>query len=293
MKKLSIAVAALVTCGWLAPQTLEARSAGISGQAKAGCGGAACHVGAADPAVAVTLGAPATFTPGGEPEPLLVTLSGGPASDRGGFDLRADAGSVAPDPLHPSGTDLSQWGAQEVSHSFLSSFRREWAATWTPPAIGTLCAIPISVSSNAVNGNFTNDVGDRWNKTATTVAADTSADQAPPTGAFRTPQPGTVHVGDSPVAPVGVTVVFGALYVQITANDDLGIASVALFDEDLTGRQKVGNGAYQGLTEGNTKNLFRVYWDALPEPPGPHTLTAEITDCAGNVTAIDLEVFVL
>jgi hypothetical protein len=134
-------------------------STGRFDRAKTGC---ECHSSTADPTVTVSMaGHPTEYTPFQNYQ-LTISVSGGPASTKGGFNLEVSAGT-----LSTSDPNVQINGPQnQATHT--NPNQRSWSVDWTAPAAGS-GDITLWVAGNAVNGNGNNG-GDGWNLYSTTIS---------------------------------------------------------------------------------------------------------------------------
>jgi hypothetical protein len=136
---------------------------GINDRAKTGC---ECHALSADPSVTVLMtGQPPEYTPLSA-YTLTITVSGGPVSTQGGFNLEISAGLLSSSDINVQ-TNLP---ANQATHT--NPNQRSWSVTWTAPSQGT-GDVTFWVAGNAVDGNGFN-TGDGWNLFSTLVS------EAPP-----------------------------------------------------------------------------------------------------------------
>jgi hypothetical protein len=126
-------------------------SSGRWDRAKTGC---ECHSVTADPTVTVIItGQPAEYEPLAS-YPLTITVSGGPASAKGGFNLEVSKGSL-------SSTDPNvQIDIPQTQATHTNPDQRSWSVTWTAPAQGS-ADVTFWLAGNAVNGNGGTS-GDGW-----------------------------------------------------------------------------------------------------------------------------------
>ena len=154
---------------------VNARSVGVSGYSQIG---ADCHSASPDPTVTVTMtGVPPSYTPLSN-HVLQVTVTGGPATTAGGFDLSVTAGTLTT-------TDANaRIRNGEATNS--NGNVRSWQVNWQAPAAGT-GAVTFYVAGLASNDNGGTS-GDGWN-TAVYTSNEASGNQRPvisvtsPTGA--------------------------------------------------------------------------------------------------------------
>jgi hypothetical protein len=127
-------------------------------RAKTGCD---CHSLTADPTVSVNItGLPAEYTPD-LAYPLIVTVSGGPPTTTGGFNLEVSAGTLDTSDINVQ----TNGGRNQATHT--NRNQRTWGVEWTAPSQGT-GDVTFWVAGNAVNGDTTNS-GDGWNLNSTVV----------------------------------------------------------------------------------------------------------------------------
>jgi hypothetical protein len=132
--------------------TVQGFSTGRYDRAQTGC---ECHGSTADPTVTVDItGQPAEYSPLQIYE-LTVTVSGGPATTKGGFNLEASAGTLTSDDPNV------QTNGPQSQATHTNPNQRTWNVNWTAPSAGT-GAVTLWVAGNAVNGNGNNG-GDGWN----------------------------------------------------------------------------------------------------------------------------------
>ena len=165
-RRSKIRLLAIAACVFVIGMTVgvEAREAGISGQSQIGC---TCH-GASSLSVVVTItGIPASYMQA-TIYPLTVSVSGGPATPNGGFDLSVTAGTLTTS--DPNAQILNG----EATHR--SNAVRTWAVTWMAPPTSA-GVVNFYVAGNAVNGDVTTS-GDMWN-TAVYTTIPFSPDQPP------------------------------------------------------------------------------------------------------------------
>ncbi len=144
---LALGVAAGVTV-WAG--YVMAHSSGMTGVAQSS-NGCSCHSQApnANGAVTVSITGPASVQTGST-SAYTITVSGGPPGTEGGFDLKADAGTLV------AGTGTWTTGT-ELTHA--DNTQRSWSFTWTAPAAGTTAHFYAIAQS--CNGSGTS--GDSWN----------------------------------------------------------------------------------------------------------------------------------
>jgi hypothetical protein len=91
---------------------------------------------------------------------LTITVSGGPLSTKGGFNLEVSAGTL-------STSDINvQVNALQATHT--NPNQRSWSVDWTAPAQGT-GSVNFWIAGNAVDGDGGNG-GDGWNLYSTVVS---------------------------------------------------------------------------------------------------------------------------
>ena len=130
---------------------LLARSDGMTGVAQSATG-CSCHSSTpnANGAVTVTITGPQAVQPAST-RAYTITVSGGPAATKGGFNLKAQAGTLI------AGLNTQVVGG-ELTHSNPDS--RSWSFNWTAPA--TEGTVNLYAAAQACNGNGNNQ-GDSWN----------------------------------------------------------------------------------------------------------------------------------
>ena len=140
------AAAALIAVA-VARSRSHASQDGRTGRATSGC---ACHASSPSSGVTVTITGPQTVAPQSTQQ-YTVTVSGGPASPDGGFDLKASAGTLV------AGVNNQVVGS-EVTHS--NPDHRSWTFSWTAPATtGNQNFVAVALAANG-NGS---DTGDSYN----------------------------------------------------------------------------------------------------------------------------------
>jgi hypothetical protein len=163
MKKIITIVAVILA---LATRLLP-NSGGITGRTTTGC---TCHGTLSAGNSVVTISAsPDIFSSvgfaAGNTYTLTITVTGGPAGNSGGFNLKASAGSFS----NPSAAAKLQSG--EVTHKNPSA--RSWTVDWTAPATPT-DSVVFNFTGNAVNNN-----GDSSGDDPTEVARRTAYQSTP------------------------------------------------------------------------------------------------------------------
>jgi hypothetical protein len=144
-------------------------STGRYDRAKTGC---ECHSSTADPGVTVSItGLPLEYLPD-QIYALTVTVSGGPATNNGGFNLEISSGVLSPGDLNVQ-TDLTG-----IQATHLNPNQRTWAVNWQAPSAGT-GEVTFWAAGNAVNGDTTNG-GDGWNLFSRIVPEGIPVDTLPP-----------------------------------------------------------------------------------------------------------------
>lgn len=128
------------------------QSGGKFDRAQLGCGNG-CH-GPEDPTIIVSIsGLPAEYLPS-QTYPLVVSVSGGPATNRGGFNLEVTAGSL-------STTDGNvQINAAQDQATHTNENQRSWNIDWTAPIAGT-GDVTFYLAAMAA-GDPANKDGDSW-----------------------------------------------------------------------------------------------------------------------------------
>jgi hypothetical protein len=122
---------------------------GRTGKAQSS-GGCNCHGSALTPGVVVTITGPQSVATGATNN-YTVTVSGGPATSNGGFNLKATAGTLT------AGANNRVSGL-EVTHN--TNIVRSWTFAWKAPAT----AGPVSFYAIAVAADGGDDTaGDDWN----------------------------------------------------------------------------------------------------------------------------------
>jgi hypothetical protein len=125
---------------------LLSSSGGYTGATTTGC---TCHgTLSAGNAAITTSAAPDIFSSAGfvagNTYKLTISVTGGPAGTKGGFNLKASAGSFS----NPSASARLQSG--EVTHS--NSNVKSWTVDWTAPTTST-DSVVFNFAGNAVNGD--------------------------------------------------------------------------------------------------------------------------------------------
>lgn len=264
----------------------SANSDGISGRSKVGCGVSGCH--GPDDQAAVTIDPLAA----GTGYDLTVTVEDNPDDpdptdniNLGGFNLSASFGRLTP----VDSSKVQSFGTREVGHTTAGNDQRTWDVRWEPEGT-SLCSLDLAAAANSVNGNGRNDSGDYWGLVSQTLTLDASDDAADPSADILHPASNGlyfqgVRTGNSPPVPT----VIGSINLTVEATDDVGIEKVEVLDTDLMGEASLGTMSFDS---GN--QVFTLNWTTTgSEPPGQHTLTFRITDCAGNVTEVSRDVLVL
>ncbi len=131
--------------------SLLARSTGITGVAQSATG-CSCHSSTpnANGAVTVSIVGPIAVQPGST-HAYTISVTGGPATTLGGFNLRTDAGTLIAGP----NTEVS---SGELTHS--NPNQRSWDFDWTAPNTNTTAHF--YAVTQACNGSG-NTQGDSWN----------------------------------------------------------------------------------------------------------------------------------
>ena len=142
-------------------------SGGVTGRTTTGC---TCHGTLSAGNAAITISAaPDIFSSAGfaagNTYKLTVTVTGGPVGTKGGFNLKASAGSFS----NPSASAKLQLG--EVTHS--NSNVKSWTVDWTAPAT-PMDSVVFNFAGNAVNGDGDSG-GDDPTETAKRVAYKTTS----------------------------------------------------------------------------------------------------------------------
>jgi hypothetical protein len=133
-------------------------STGRYDKAKTGCD---CHSLTADPTVSVIItGLPMEYTPD-QTYILTVTVSGGPPTTKGGFNLEISSGTLSSGDINVQ-TNLP---GNQATHT--NPNQRTWTVSWRAPIVGS-GDVTFWVAGNAANGNGNNG-GDGWNLYSTVV----------------------------------------------------------------------------------------------------------------------------
>ncbi len=260
---------------------VQATESGYAGRTQTGCGNAGCH-GPASDAVTVRIDGPLRYT--GEPTLLQISVDGEPAGESGGMNLGVSAGTLA---VPEAETGVKLIGA-EATHNTAGSKSRTWAVAWTPAQPVHGCVVRFDAAGVAGNGDR-REHGDGWNTATVELEVGDGPDTgAPETPRFLEPAAGSVVISGTQFAtPLPGTLVIGATTVTVAVEDDLGLRSVELVDEDFTGNATpLGAASYR---DGN----WSLQWDTQGITPGPHKLRAIATDCAGNQSEAQLDLFAI
>lgn len=144
-------VATVVGAATLWAGLLLARPDGMTGVAQS-ASGCSCHSSTpnANGPVTVSISGPQAVRPG-TANSYTISVSGGPAGTEGGFNLKAQAGTLI------AGVDCQLVGG-ELTH-FSPDFRT-WHFSWQAPATDEV--VNLYAVSQACNGNGNNQ-GDSWN----------------------------------------------------------------------------------------------------------------------------------
>jgi hypothetical protein len=144
-------------------------STGRYDRARTGCN---CHSTTPDPTVTASLvGQPPEYTPLST-YPLSVSVSGGPPTTKGGFNLEVSQGTLSS--IDPN---VQVNGIQNQS-THTNPNQRSWSVDWTAPSSGS-GDVTIWLATNAVNGNGNNG-GDGWNLFSQVVPEAPPPDIIPP-----------------------------------------------------------------------------------------------------------------
>lgn len=164
MKKFySIRMSALLlmgcTAAFLVLTSSDNGGSGVNNAAANGAGCGSCHGSTASPTTTVTFtGVPAGgYTPG-TTYPVTMTINNA-TMPKCGFDLYVTGGTLSG---NPTGTTLS--GGNQIRHNTpltMTSGVYTCNFNWVAPAAGG--TVTVKVVANAVNGNGTDDSGDKWN----------------------------------------------------------------------------------------------------------------------------------
>jgi len=135
---------------------VDASSHGMDGYSESGC---TCHGTnpGADTSVTI-LGIPERFDHGVQYQ-LTISLDGGPSEaaqgHRGGFNLKASAGTLEP-------TDLSTYITEsgEVTHEHSGANQRTWIVNWIAPTSED--PVLFTIAGNVVDGDHQPTDGDDW-----------------------------------------------------------------------------------------------------------------------------------
>ena len=137
------AAAALIAVA-VARSRSHASQDGRTGRATSGC---SCHASSPSSSVTVTITGPQTVAPQSTHQ-YTVTVSGGPTSPDGGFDLLESAGTLV------AGANNQVVGS-EVTHS--NPDHRTWTFSWTAPSItGSQNFVAVALAANG-NGSSSGD----------------------------------------------------------------------------------------------------------------------------------------
>jgi hypothetical protein len=149
------------------------REDGKFDRAKIGCGDSGCHILTVDPTVSVNIaGLPSEYTPG-QSYVLTITVSGGPSTTSGGFNLEVSQGILT---LGDTNVQINGGTGNQATHTHPN--QRSWTVTWEAPLIGS-GDVTFWVAGNAVNGNGQN-TGDGWNLNSYIVSEASTLDILPP-----------------------------------------------------------------------------------------------------------------
>jgi hypothetical protein len=144
-------------------------SGGRWDRAKTGC---ECHSLTADLTVSVDItGLPAEYIPG-QSYLLTITVSGGSAFAKGGFNLEVSSGKLSPNDSNTQ-VNIPQ---NQTTHT--NSNQRSWTVNWEAPTSGT-GDVTFWVAGNAVDGSG-NSGGDGWNLNTYVVSEAPLIDTQPP-----------------------------------------------------------------------------------------------------------------
>ncbi|MES2748921.1 MAG: Ig-like domain-containing protein [Patescibacteria group bacterium] len=159
-------------------------------------------------------------------------------------------------------TLTAQFGRPDGTYEYL--FLGSVPATATPTRISYTFTIPAGIETATVFHQL-GTVGSLVTDDFTLALA--GADVIPPTGVI--------------ASPVANATLSGLVSVDVTANDDEGVASVAL----------LVNGTLTGV--GDSEPAYSVSWDTTSVVDGDYAITARITDTSGNTfetPAVQVEV---
>lgn len=143
---------------------------------------------------------------------------------------------------------------------------------WVDTAVGdTFWAQSMAAKTSSAGATVTLEdtapTNHQWNFASVAVLAGAMAPPPPPPPTDTTPP--TVHIAD----PADGATVSGLCRIGATASDNVGVTKVKF---------KIDG---QGLGADDTDPPFSTEWDTRTATAGPHTITAEATDAAGNVGA--------
>jgi hypothetical protein len=261
----------------------SANSSGpLFGSARTGCGNG-CH--GTTPAPQITVEAPGAVDESRAPVAIRVSVADDLAGG-GGFMIEASAGRILVEP----GTGVRSSAPNEATHDGSQPLLRSWLVDWMMDGPVAGCAIDLRVAAMATNADA-DYTGDHWGPASAQIALVPAADgtsPVPPT--FVSPAAGAVVFSGGPVPILsGVApapVVIGSVEFRLAATDDTGVREVRLRDTDVTGAEvELGPATLDRKT-----GLWVLAWTTQGITPGPHTIRAVATDCAGNASQATLDV---
>jgi hypothetical protein len=181
-------------------------------RAQTGC---ECHSSTADPTVTADIsGIPTDYTPS-QTYPLTVTVSGGPATPEGGFNLEVSQGVL-------STTDLNvQINVPGNQATHTNSNQRSWIVNWQAPVSGS-GSVTFWAAGNAVNGNGNNG-GDGWNLFSSTISQTPTSDTFPPE--IRNVQLNGASSQTYSLSTIPVLTLTAIIDDSVTGNSDIGGAN--------------------------------------------------------------------
>lgn len=265
---------------------VSARSSGILGAAESGCN---CH-GLATPGT-VEIDAPGKILAGQKQLLTVRVMSAIPAHEsnaQGGFALAISEGAIADSAAVQVSTT-----SRQATHILDGNKQRSWEIDWTAPENPGACSFQLNVAGLAANGDkFI--TGDAWSKVSTEILLDPGKDSTPPAVEITSPAENSLQVNDlsfplPSAAGIAMTVVAGeSVPILVRVTDGGGVGALTITDGDPLGTEELGPVSYDP-----EEGLFHFVWNTREEPPGPHTLSVEVTDCVGNRSAAERALLIL
>ena len=278
-----IAGAAAAVLGMTASVVLANELGPLSGSATVGCGNG-CHGDARNPAI--TLEAPASTDETPVLLPIRVSVEDDTVAGGGGFMLEASWGRI----VVPPDQGIRNAGKNEATHDGTQPLRRSWSFDWVLDGPVAGCAIDLTLAAMAADLDGT-EAGDSWGRVSSAIAIVPTADTTPPeTPAFVSPPEGTIVNSGRPVplaaGDLPATIVLESTELRVAVGDEIGVRDVVFYDADVLGSEvEIGPATF----ERKTGHWIRS-WTTEGITPGPHTIRAVATDCAGNVSEATIDV---